>query len=63
MRLITVRLQKGKGTNGTYGFNSGDPSVAITSLYARVSACEGGSAPKRIVLTVQEARHWFGRAG
>ncbi len=54
MKPITVTLEKSKETKGTYRFDSPNPDAAITSIYVRKSAFDGGAAPKRIVLTVQE---------
>ncbi|HEX5228767.1 MAG TPA: hypothetical protein VFW44_13705 [Bryobacteraceae bacterium] len=54
MKSITVTLDKGKETKGTYRFDSPDPNTPITSIYVRKSAFDGAAVPKRIVLTVQE---------
>ena len=54
MKPITVTLNKGKETKGTYRFDSPDPNAPITSVYVRKSAFEGGAVPQRIVLTVAE---------
>ncbi len=54
MKAITVTLEKGKETKGTYRFDSPDPNAPITSIYVRKSAFEGSAVPARIVLTVQE---------
>lgn len=55
MKPITVILEKGKETKGTYRFDSSDPNAPITSVYVRKSAFDGGTVPKRIVLSVAEA--------
>ncbi len=55
VKPITVTLDKGKETKGTYRFDSPDPNAAITSIYVRKSAFDGGAVPERLVLTVQEA--------
>jgi hypothetical protein len=54
LKPITVTLDKGKETKGTYRFDSADPNAPITSIYVRKSAFDGGVVPKRIVLTVHE---------
>ncbi len=54
LKPITVTLEKGKETKGTYRFDSPDPNASITSIYVRKSAFDGGAVPKRIVLTVAE---------
>jgi hypothetical protein len=55
VKPISVALEKGKETKGTYRFDSPDPNAPITSVYVRKTAFEGGAVPERIVLTVQEA--------
>ncbi len=55
MKPITVTLEKGKETKGTYRFDSPDPNASITSIYVRKNAFADGPVPKRIVLTVAEA--------
>jgi hypothetical protein len=55
LKPITVTLDKGKETKGTYHHDSPDPNAAITSIYVRKSAFDGDAVPKRIVLTVNEA--------
>jgi hypothetical protein len=55
VKPITVTLEKSKETKGTYRFDSPNPDAAITSVYIRKSAFEGGAVPERIVLTVAEA--------
>lgn len=54
MKPITVTLEKGKETKGTYRFDSSNPDAPITSLDIRKSAFDG-PVPKRIVLTATEA--------
>jgi hypothetical protein len=54
VKPISVALEKSKETKGTYRFDSPDPNAAITSVYVRKSAFDGGAVPKRIALTVQE---------
>ncbi len=56
MKPITVTLEKSKETKGTYRFDSPDPNAAITSIYVRKSAFDGGKVPPRITLTVAEAQ-------
>ncbi|HLH76787.1 MAG TPA: hypothetical protein VKV28_08280 [Candidatus Binataceae bacterium] len=55
MKPITVVLDKGKETKGTYRFDSPDPNAPITSVYVRKTAFEGGAVPERIVLTAASA--------
>lgn len=55
MKPITVTLEKGKETKGTYRFDSSNRDAPITSIYVRKSAFEGAAVPKRIVLAVNEA--------
>ncbi len=55
MKPITVTLEKSKETKGTYRFDSPDPNAAVTNIYVRKNAFDGGTVPKRIVLTVAEA--------
>lgn len=55
MKPITVTLEQSKETKGTYRFDSPDPNAAITSIYVRKSAFDGGAVPKRLVLTIAEA--------
>jgi hypothetical protein len=54
VKPITVTLEKGKETKGTYRFDSPDPNAPITSVYVRKSAFVDGAVPARIVLTVTE---------
>lgn len=54
MKPITVTLEKGKETKGTYRFDSPDPNAPITSLYVRKSAFADSAVPARVVLTVAE---------
>ena len=54
MKPITVTLEKSKETKGTYRFDSPDPNAAVTSIYVRKAAFDGGAVPRRIVLMVQE---------
>jgi hypothetical protein len=55
VKPITVTLDKGKETKGTYRFDSPDPNAVITSIYVRKTAFDGGAVPTRILLTVAEA--------
>ncbi len=55
LKPITVTLEKGKETTGTYRLDSPDSNAAITSLYVRKSAFDGETVSKRIILTVAEA--------
>lgn len=55
MKPMSVTLEKSKETKGTYRFDSADPNAAITGIYVRKGAFDGGPVPKRIVLTVAEA--------
>jgi hypothetical protein len=53
VKPITVTLEKSKETKGTYPFDSPDPNAAITSVYVRESAFDGGAVPKRIVRCIR----------
>ena len=55
MKPISVTSEQSKETKGTCRFDSADPNAAITSVYVRKSAFDGGAVPKRIVLTLAEA--------
>jgi hypothetical protein len=55
LKPVTVTLEKSKQTRGTYRFESPDPNAAITSIYVRKTAFDGGAVPTRILLSVAEA--------
>jgi hypothetical protein len=55
VKRVVVTLEQGKETKGTFRFDSPDPDAAVTSVYVRKSAFEGGPAPRRITLTIEEA--------
>ncbi|MGC8635079.1 MAG: hypothetical protein ACP5VP_10545 [Candidatus Limnocylindrales bacterium] len=55
MKRVWVTLEQVKETKGTFRFDSPDPDAAVANLYIRKSAFEGGPAPRRITLTIEEA--------
>ena len=55
MQRAVVTLDQVKETKGTYRFDSPDPDAAVANVCIRKSAFEGGLAPRRITLTIEEA--------
>jgi hypothetical protein len=55
LKPVTVTLEKSKETKGTYRFESPDLNAAITSIYVRKTAFDGGAVLAPILLTVAEA--------
>jgi hypothetical protein len=54
MKRVVVILEQVKETKGTFRFDSPDPEAAVPNVYIRKSAFEGGPAPRRITLTIEE---------
>jgi hypothetical protein len=55
MERVMVTLEQVKETKGTFRFDNPDPEAAVANVYFRKSAFEGGPAPRRITLTIEEA--------
>lgn len=55
MKRVVVTLEQVKETKGTYRFDSPDPEAVVANVYIRKSAFEGGTAPRRITVTIEEA--------
>ncbi|MGO9178020.1 MAG: hypothetical protein ACLQHS_01925 [Candidatus Limnocylindrales bacterium] len=55
MKRVVVTLEQVKETKGTFRFDSPDPEAVVANVYVRKSAFEGGPAPRRITLTIEDA--------
>lgn len=55
MKWVVVTLEQVRETKGTSRFDSPDPETVVANVYVRKLAFEGGAAPRRITLTIEEA--------